>query len=250
VRARRPRVLRALAALAVAASLAVSSMSACAPAVPLLAGARTTPARRGDVLVGGAVRAPLGALRRSEQPSANESALLALGGRGGAAPVAATRVGLNETLDLGLSVAGGGANLALRLTVPLDDAGAGALLFGVAPGVRWVGAEGLDGAGFDADVYALVSRSVSGIYEAWAGLRAGMLAAGGTLTQPAGASRDISAFGVRAGAVVGLALGLKTFGGMFELAADYERYAGELGGRRAAAGGFSLTPAFALRVRL
>ncbi len=248
MRARRPRVFRALAALA---ALAVASaLVACAPAVPLLAGARTTPARRGDVLVGGAVRAPLGDLRRSEQPGATEASLLALAGRGGAAPVAASRVGLSETLDLGLTVTGGAANLALRLTVPLDDAGAGALLLGVAPGVRWIGADGLDGAGFDADVYALVSRSVSGIYEAWAGLRAGMLGASGTLTQPGSAPRDASALGVRAGAVVGLALGLKTFGGMFELAADYERYAGELGGRRAAAGGFSLTPAFALRVRL
>jgi hypothetical protein len=238
-------VIRALAALAVA-----SSLVGCAPAVPLLAGSRTTPARRGDVLVGGAVRAPLGTLRRSEQPGETEAALVALAGRGGAAPVAAARFGLGETLDLGLTVAGGGANVALRLTVPLDDAGAGALLFGVAPGVRWSGADGLDGAGFDGDIYALVSRSVSGIYEAWAGLRAGVTAAAGSGALPGEGPRDASAFGVRAGAVVGRALGLKTFGGMFELAADYERYTGEVGGRRAAAGGFSLTPAFALRVRL
>jgi len=245
VRAPRPRVIRALAALAVA-----SSLMACAPAAPLFAGSRTTPARRGDGLVGGAVRVPLGALRRSEQPDTTESDLLALAGRGGASPVATTRVGLSDSLDLGLTVAGGAANVALRLTVPLDDAGAGALLFGVAPGVRWSGAEGLDGVGFDGDVYALISRSVSGIYEAWAGLRAGILAAAGALERPGLTPLDASALGVRAGAVVGLALGLKTFSGMLELAADYERYAGEVGGRRAAASGFSLTPAFALRVRL
>ncbi len=245
MRARRARASCALAAIGVAATLV-----ACAPAAPLLAGARTTPARRGDVLVGGAVRAPVGALRRGEQPGAAESELLALAGRGGVVPVAVARVGIGRALDIGLTVAGSGASIATRLTVPLDANAAGALLFGVAPGVRWAGPEGLDGVGLGADVFALISRSVSGIYEAWAGLHAGLLAASARGTRPGAEPLEASALGVRAGAVVGLSLGLKTLTGMLELAADYEHYAGEIGGRRASVRGLSLTPAFALRVRL
>jgi len=58
------------------------------------------------------------------------------------------------------------------------------------------------------------------------------------------------ALGVRAGGLIGLALGLKTVTGMFELALDYESYTGEVGGRRASVRGLALTPAFALRIRL
>jgi len=223
------------------------ALCGCAPATPLLAGARTTPLARGDVLVGAAARVPLGSLRRAAQPSSAESDLLSLAGREGIVPVAVARIGVGRRMDLGLTVAGSAASVAVRFTVPLDDAGRGSLLLGVAPEVRWAGPQGLDGVGLGADVFAVVSRSFSGVYEVWTGLRMGLLAGSGHV-----ADRDIeaSALGVRAGGLIGLALGLKTVTGMFELALDYESYTGEVGGRRASVRGLALTPAFALRIRL
>ena len=222
----------------------------CAPAIPLLAGARTTPEARGDVLVGAAVRAPLGALRRAQQPGRAEADLLALAGREGIVPVVATRIGVTRRIDLGVTVAGSAANVATRLTVPLDDEGKASLLLGVAPEVRWAGPQGFSGVGLGADVFAVLSRSFSGVYEVWAGVRMGLVAASGHGADPPAEPIDASALGMRAGGLIGLALGLKTITGIFELAADYESYSGEIDGRRAAARGVSLTPAFALRIRL
>ena len=228
----------------------VVALAACAPSAPLLAGARTTPARRGDVLVGAAARVPLSSLRRAEQPSQTESDLLALAGREGIVPVVATRIGLTRRVDLGLTVAGSATNVAVRLTVPLDPGGAGALLLGVAPEVRWAGPQGFSGVGLGADIFAVLSRSFSGVYEVWTGLRLGLIAASGKGVERPDGPIDASAFGVRAGGLIGLALGMKTITGMFELAVDYESYSGEIAGRRAGARGLVVSPAFALRVRL
>ena len=229
---------------------ALLSLCACAPTTPLLAGARTTPENRGDVLVGAAARLPLGNLRRGAQPGSAEENLLSLAGREGIVPVAVARIGLTPRMDLGLTAAGSAASVAARFTVPLDDAGAGALLLGVAPEVRWAGPQGISGVGLGTDFFAVISRSFSGVYEVWAGLRMGLMAASGSGAERPEAALEASAFGVRAGGLIGLALGMKTITGLFELAADYESYSGQVSGRRAAVRGVSLTPTFALRLRL
>lgn len=235
---------------AVLAGLCLVVFSACAPATPLLAGAHTTLRGRGDVLGGAAVRVPLGALRRAEQAGSAEADLLTLTGREGIVPVVAARIGLTRTMDVGLTVAGSAASVATRFTVPLDDEGASALLLGVAPEVHWTGPHGFSAAGIATDLFAVLSRSFSGVYELWVGARLGLLATSGRDAEHPGGSLAVSALGLRAGGVLGLALGLKTVTGIFELGADYETYSGKLGGRHASARGVSLTPAFALRIRL
>jgi hypothetical protein len=235
---------------AVLAGLCFVASAGCAPSTPLLAGGRTTLRGRGDVLGGAAVRVPLGELRRAEQPGTAETDLLTLAGREGVVPVLATRIGLTPTMDLGLTIAGSAASVAARFTIPLDDAEKGALLLGIAPTVCWTGPQGFSAAGFGTDLFAVFSRSFSGIYEVWAGVRAGILAASGKGLERAAGPLEVSAVGLRAGGLVGLALGLKTVTGLFELALDYETYSGSIGGRGASARGVSLTPAFALRIRL
>ncbi len=235
---------------AMLAGLASLLCAACAPATPLLAGASTTLRGRGDLLLGAAVRTPVGALRRAAQPGSAEADLLTLAGREGAVPVLAARLGLTRRMDLGLTVAGSAASVAARLSLPLDDAGAASLLLGVAPEARWTGPQGFSASGLGTDVFALLTRSFSGVYEVWAGVRFGLLAVSGAgLERPSGPV-DASALVLRAGGVFGLALGLKTVTGLFELAADYESYSGRLGDTHAGARGLALTPAFALRVRL
>lgn len=224
--------------------------TACAPTVPLLTGARTTPVSRGDVLAGAAVRVPLGSLRRAEQPGHTEAELLTLAGREGIVPLVATRIGVSRRMDLGVMVAGSAASVAVRVTVPLDEEGKASLLLGFAPEVSWAGSQGYDGVGLGGDLFAVLSRSFSGVYEVWAGVRLGLGAVSGSGSERLAEPIDASAFGVRAGGLIGLALGLKTVTGLLELAADYESYSGEIGGRRASARGVSLTPAFALRIRL
>lgn len=240
----------ALRRLRFAGLAALVACAACAPATPLLAGARTTPEARGDLLFGAAIRAPLGALRRAEQPGGTEAELLGLAGREGIVPVVATRIGISRRVDLGVTVAGSAASVAGRFTLPLDDKGAVALMLGVAPEVRWTGVENFSGVGLGTDAFAVLSRSFSGVYEVWAGVRVGLVTVSGKGPELPGGPVDASAFGLRAGGVFGLALGMKTITGLLELAVDYENYSGEIASRRASARGVSLTPAFALRIRL
>jgi hypothetical protein len=195
------------------------------------------------------------AVRTPDSPS---RAALTLAAREGATPVGVFRYGLNARRDVGLAVAGTAAELAFRQALPLDAAGQGHLLVAISPMIRWVRGtdpESTTGtappASGDAVAIAvggqlplLLTRTFSGVYDLWGGLRVGVEHARGRV----GGERT-SATVYRAGAVVGVGLGFKTVAVLMEVAADYEHVDFEREGRGSVSD-LVLTPAFALRIRL
>jgi hypothetical protein len=220
---------------------------ACAPTMPTFSGGRTTPHGKADTHLGGAYRIPLGSLasgaRAAESPDTRGKALL---GRDGGSPVAAARYGVRDDLDLGLSVSLTQVALAGRFAIPLDDIGRGRILVGVTPTAGWLG-EG-DVSGYSLGVQAPVVAAIqfSGVYEAWAGLRVGVDYASGT------SDDSIRARVARGflGGVLGFAVGFRIISVLAELAVDNERWTVRSGNERGGFSGVSLTPAFAVRLRL
>jgi hypothetical protein len=193
------------------------------------------------------------AVRTPDSPS---RAALTLAAREGAAPVGVVRYGLGERRDVGVGLTGTSAELSFRQAVPLDDAGRGHVVFGVSPVVRWrvdPGSEVADpasaggrtsGVGFGAQLPILLTRTFSGVYDLWGGLRLAVEGARGRVD-----GERTGAMVYRAGAVFGLGIGLKTLAVLVEIAADYEQVDFEREGV-ASVSDLILTPAFALRVRL
>jgi hypothetical protein len=243
--------------------LAAAFVTGCAPAVPSLAGGSTTPFARGDALTGAAARIPLGK-DRVPNPAPSRSALGASAGSGGVVPVVGGRYGLARHLDVGLTVAGTNGRLSLRREIVLEEAiTRPTVLVGAGVTAGYVEGEGdQDGAGWRAgvEVPLLYAVEFGAVYELWTGLRAGAEHLRGDFTATDGARgttglEDAHATSVRAGATLGLALGLRRFHALVEVTASYEHWWGAHGSASEGSGvvndgGFVLVPAFALRLRI
>lgn len=213
-------------------------LPACAPALPPLAGGDTTPGGRGDLALGGSARVPFGELRDHEDAVLNEATTA------GVAPVAQGRIGLGNHTDVGLRLQGNLARASLRKRWQVERQLG--LLVGAAPYAGWVPDRGGDrspGRRLGLDVPLTLGARFNGVYEAWGGLRFAMEHA----TAP-NEPRE-SVLGMRAGLILGLAVGFRRLHALLELTADYEYWAVQ-SGSEASYGGMALTPAFALRFRL
>lgn len=233
--------------------MAATLATGCAGPIPSLGGGSTTPAHRTDLALGGAVRVPTGELRDVPGPARSST-------RGnGIVPVAAVRHGVSRGWDVGLSVAGTTLRTELRHEKVLRHGSTRpSYVFAVAPyvGVLSEDEEGSgDGLRFGVDLLPLAySVDFGGVYELWVGPRLGVEHVRGDYALD-GATRAARAWGVRAGAILGLGLGFRRVHVLFELSAYYERWSGDHGEGSASAQsldaqGLVLEPAFALRVRL
>lgn len=217
--------------------------SACATAEPTFAGGRTVPRGRTDLAIGGAVRVPVGDLAVQPLPD-DDAGLLAFGAPSGVAPAAFVRHGLTDDLDLGVEAAGSSLRGSVRGRIALGSFAH--LLLGAVPHAGAV-YDGGEGAAFRGGVLvpAVVTFDLSGLYEAWIGVRAGIEHVTGELLD-----RGLALSGLRTGGVVGLAVGFSRFHVLLELAVDHELWWGALADDAFERSGVALTPAFALRLRL
>jgi hypothetical protein len=195
----------------------------------------------------GAARAHRSIRRRSgPQPAVDgEDELLVFGAPSGAAPTAFVRHGLSDQLDLGVEVAGSSLRGNFRGRIGLGSLAH--LVIGVTPHAGAVYDGNSNAAAFrgGALVPVALTLDISGLYEAWIGVRAGIEHVTGELGESA-----VSLSGVRAGGVVGLAVGFRRLHVLLELAVDHEHWWGALGDQDVERNGIALTPAFALRLRL
>lgn len=227
--------------------LAAVVLVGCAPALSTFSGSRTTPEGRGDLAIGASARAPLGDLARpADQP------VLGLTSPGGVAPAGFFRLGLSRQVDLGVLIAGTTGRLELRGSTRLSPT------LRVIGGVSGYGGyltrdQDPEGAGEAFRAGALVplvlAMDLGGVVEAWGGLRLGYEHVGGTVRPDAMLATSGEADAFRGGLVVGLAFGLLRIHALIELAADYEYWAGQLGGVRFERQGIALVPGFAIRAR-
>jgi len=217
--------------------------SGCATAEPTFTGGRTVPRGRSDLAVGAAVRVPVGDLVAQPLPD-DDQRLLAFGAPSGAAPAAFVRHGLTDELDLGVEASGSSLRASLRGRVSLGSLAN--LVIGVTPHAGAV-YDGGDGAAFrgGALVPIAITLDLFSLYEVWIGARAGIEHVSGEL-----GDRAVSLNGLRTGGVIGLAVGFRRFHVLAELAVDHELWWGSLGAEAIERSGVSLTPAFAVRLRL
>lgn len=230
-------------------ALGLLLLSSCAPALPLLAGGSTTPARRNDLALGAASRVPVGSLRRRQDETPEAFAREAQGQ--GTVPAAFYRRGLPKHYDLGLLVAGSTARLDLRKEWVLkEDVQRPALIGGISPYGGWFQGEGAGKGGrVGVEVPMLFALEIGGLYELWTGLRLGGERAQGELST-GGSTSDFGAWGLRAGFVLGAGFGFRWLHVLLELSSAYEHWWLSEGQEERSLGGVVLTPAFALRFRL
>jgi hypothetical protein len=219
-------------------------LAGCAPALPSFAGSRTTPDGRADVVLGMAARVPTGDLAQDDRA-------LGLAGPGGIAPAGAVRVGLSRALDLGMVVSAASGRAELRYGGRFGQLRAHVGLAGFGGyATTALDAMGAQGAGWRAGAFVPLTLAfdAAGILEAWVGGRFAFERVEGSLG-PADANAPTSAWGVRGGGVVGLALGLRRVHLLVELAVDGEWWTGRTGDVAFERTGVALTPAFAVRAR-
>jgi len=209
-----------------------------------------------DVAVGGAARVPLGSLASPERLGDDTPGggvdLLGFTRRGGVSPLASVSLPLGDRTDLGFQAAGSALALSIRHAFPLGEQTR--LVGGLAPfgGVVLLddpaGDRSAVGPRVGAHMPWVVALDVGGIYEAWAGARAGIEHARCRLDRD-GAELTMSGTLLRTGALVGLGVGFRRLHALLELAADHEWW--WMGGdiEPSSRSGLSLTPAFALRLR-
>ncbi|MBX3269741.1 MAG: hypothetical protein KF729_05750 [Sandaracinaceae bacterium] len=214
-------------------ALALALSSGCAPAFPSFAGGRTVPVGRSDVLVGAAVRVPVGDL--ADAPALSQSA------PGGVAPAVAVRHGLARDVDLGLEASGLAARAMLRGQLAT---GMLRLLAGIAPhlGLAHEGG-GLWRGG--ATLPVVLSIDLFSLYEVWIGARVAVEHVGGDAD-----GVGVSLTGLRTGGVVGLGVGFRRLLVLVELGIDHELWTGTVADTSIERSGLVLTPAFAVRLRL
>jgi len=222
----------------------------CAPAMPLVGGGRTTPARRVDLGAGGAARIPLGELAEA----AAGDAPLSSAAPGGVAPVASARFGIAGETDAGLLVSGPLARADLRHGLVLaDDDMRLSILGSVAGFVGWVDdrADDSDGGALrmGAEIPLLFGLDVQSVVELWVGPRVGVERVAGRM-HGAMDAQDLEITAWRLGGVVGVGAGFRHFHALVELGAGWESYDGEHGPAGVSVSGFVLSPAFVLRLRI
>jgi hypothetical protein len=128
------------------------------------------------------------------------------------------------------------------------------LVAAVTPFAGWIppsddeGGELGHGHRYGVEVPLVLALSVGGIYEAWTGPRLSLERAKADLKEN-GSKVDLGADGIRAGFLVGFAVGFRRLHFMAELTADHEWWRLARGDVERGASGFSLTPAFAFRLR-
>ncbi|MEZ4288393.1 MAG: hypothetical protein R3A47_09675 [Polyangiales bacterium] len=241
----------------------------CASAMPTYAGGSTTPQYRADVALGGAVRLPTGALKSIELDGLPNGYRRA-GEAGGVVPAAMVRYGVARDWDLGVVWAGTTGRLDVRKERRVQEGiDQRVWLFSIAPYAGWIGNEDASGKGYRVglDAPILYAAEIGGLYEFWIGPRfgaeyaagdfafgdvsAGGAAAGGAAAGGAGAARvNMSAWVLKSGATLGMALGFRRIHAIIELTAAWEQCFGTQRGESLRRGGMVLTPAFAMRVRL
>ena len=231
----------------------VAIATGCAPVVPSMVGGRTTPLDSHELGGGAAMRIPLGDLA-PPQSAGTELEALALSGPGGVSPVAWWRYGFDRGWDVALLAAGASLRAELRGSTPL--AAFTRLIVGASAygGYAWAepreAIRGGDGARFGALVPVAIGIDMAGAAELWLGVRAGFEHFEGAL-YGAGVSADaLHRTTLRAGPLVGLAVGIRPLHVMVELICDIEHVRGALADAPIERTGVALVPGFALRFRL
>ena len=215
--------------------------------MPTYSGGTTTPTNRGDVLLGGAYRVPTGDLARSEfvEGSPEHTAQTILG-REGASPVGMSRYGFSEDADFTLGVSLTQVALTGRGAIHLDKISRARIIVGITPTLGWLGVGGVRGFSLGAQLPILATIQISGMYEGWAGIRAGVDLAQGRVDE----IHDARAIRGSVGAVVGFSVGFRMFAALVEVAVDYEHWNARANFMHRSFEGISVTPAFALRIRI
>jgi hypothetical protein len=206
--------------------------------------------------VGGAARVSLGDLGSPEHlvddTGDGPIELQGFTSRGGLAPVAMISLPMAKGLDF--SVQAAGSALALAVRRGFDLGGNSRLVAGLAPYAGWMllrepqGGDGAAGWRLGASTPWVFTLDIGGVYEAWAGARAGIEHARCRLEEE---RLRVALRGTlfRLGALAGVGIGFRRLHALFELGMDREWW--WMGGdiEPAQRAGFALTPAFALRLR-
>lgn len=233
------------------AAIVLSFTAACAPALPSLSGAHTTPDGRAEVGLGTAVRVPFLDVAPPNVPGDVDEAL-AIASPGGVVPVELGRVGFERNWDVGVIAAGPGGRVEVRGDYrlgPMTHFHAGfALSGGWAHAEPTQGTTGADGYRVGGFVPLTLGIDVSGIFEAWGTVRLGAEHVEGTIGIGS-APRSAEAWMLRAGLALGLAVGFRRVHVLCEVAVDAEHVRGTSGGVSFDRTGGAVTPAVALRVR-
>jgi hypothetical protein len=121
---------------------------------------------------------------------------------------------------------------------------------GLAPYGGWIPDRDQSGSGgrVGFEVPFVYGMEIGGVYEMWIGARASGEYVFGDF-QVAGSEQNASGAGVRAGPVVGMALGVRRVHALIELTAAYEHWFIDHAGESLDRGGFVLIPGFGIRFR-
>jgi hypothetical protein len=217
--------------------------------MPALSGGATTPRQRVDLAFGGATRVVVGDLNAEEA----ERNALSYAETGGVSPLVTTRYGVDDEVDLGLRLFGSSGQIEGRLGFRLNDQLR--LIGSIAPYLGWLplrdSTTDQKGRGFryGVDTPWVLAFSAGGIYEAWTGLCFSVDGASGSLDED-GDESSFSGFRLRPGALIGFAVGFRRLYALIELTVNREWWWLEQNSSESELSGFSLTPAFALRLRI
>jgi hypothetical protein len=243
---RRPRS-SALAGLALVALM--GGAGGCASAIPSWEGGSTTPEHRTDLALGGAVRIPVANMREAGPA---DSAYRGAVESGGMVPVAMGRYGLTEDYDLGLMVAGTVVRADFRREiVTARGSTRKAFVFAFSPfgGAIPDDDDRGSGARVGGELRGVYGADVGGLYDAWIGLRLGVEHARGDF-RLADTFEPARATALRAGAVVGMAVGFRRLHAFVEVTAWAEGWLASHGNQDLDRFGLVLTPSFGLRLRI
>ena len=229
----------------------IALLGGCATAVPSMAGGSITPRHRTDLGLGGAARVPLGNLRDPAVPDPGESQYQYAADAGGVVPMAYGRYGLAEKWDLGLMVSGTTVRAEARYESLLQQGTTRTVLMvGLAPYGGWIPERDQSGRGgrVGFEIPFTFGVEIGGIYEVWVGARASAEGVFGDFLI-AGSDQRASGAGVRAGPVLGMALGVRRIHALVELTTAYEYWFIDHAGTSLNRGGFVLIPGFGVRFR-
>jgi hypothetical protein len=229
----------------------LATLGGCATAMPAMSGGSTTPEHRTDVALGGAARVPLGALKDPAVSDPGQSQYRYATDAGGVVPMAYGRYGIAKNWDLGLMVSGATVRAEARYERVLREGTTRTtLIVGMAPYGGWIPDRDQSGSGgrVGFEVPFVFGAAIGGIYEIWLGARGSGEYVFGDF-QISGSKQRASGAGVRAGPVIGMALGVTRIHALVELSAAYEYWFIDHAGTSLDRGGFVLIPGFGIRLR-